>query len=315
MKDDTGIPEPELRPRVYKAASFLSRSMPLSFTYWLGLRVADIFYYRDRAGRSAVADNLRRILAYRGIHPTDRMVRGQVRKTYQHFGKYLVDFFRFSKSHADWLNGRVSTRHVERLESELRRGKGVIITTAHLGNWEVGGCVLAARGYSLTAVFRPFGIPHLDRTFTQYRKGRGMKLVPLGSSVRPLLNALRAGECIVLLTDRNFTGQVRPMPFFGAPAPLPDGAARLAWKTGAPILPCYLTRRVDDSFLLSVDEAIRPEDHASADSIERAVARSMESAIGEHPHQWFIFGRFWNESPPAAPGASAPGHPDTKTAP
>ncbi|MBP7274684.1 MAG: lysophospholipid acyltransferase family protein [Kiritimatiellae bacterium] len=286
--------------------------MPLSFTYWLGLRVADYFYFRDRAGRAAVADNLRHILTFRGIQPTERMVRNQVRKTYQYFGKYLVDFFRFSKTHADWLNRRVSTQHLDRLDAELQRGKGVIITTAHLGNWEVGGCVLATQGYPLTAVFRPFGIPHLDRMFTQYRSSRGMKMVPLGNSVRALLNTLRAGECIVLLTDRDFTGLARPVSFFGAPAPLPDGAARLAWKTGAPIIPCYVTRRVDDSFLLSMDEAIHPEDHSSADDIQRSVSRSMENAIGEYPHQWFIFRPYWNGA--AGSGASAPAHPDTTTA-
>ncbi len=279
--------------------------MPLGFTYWLGLRVADLFYFKDKAGRDAVAENQRRILAHRGIKPTDAMIRGKVRKTYQYFGKYLVDFFRFSKTHADWLNGRVSLQHMDRLTREFQRGKGVIITTAHLGNWEVGGCVLATHGFPLTAVYRPFGIPHLDRMFAQHRESRGVKLVPLGDSVRALLRALHQGECVVLLADRDFTGQARPVTFFGAPAPLPDGAARLAWKTGAPILPTYLTRRVDDSFLLSVDEPIRPDEYKSVEEVEAAVARSMEYAIGESSHQWFIFRPFWpHGDQPARPAAA-----------
>lgn len=313
----------EPRLRAYQAASFLSRAMPLSFTYWLGLRVADLFYFRDKAGRAAVAENQRRILTYRGIHPTEAMIRKGVRKTYQYFGKYLVDFFRFSKSHADWLNGRVSVQNLERLTREYQRGKGVIITTAHLGNWEVGGCVLASRGFPLTAVYRPFGVPHLDRMFAQHRESRGVKLVPLGDSVRALLRALHKGECVVLLTDRDFTGSARPMTFFGAPAPLPEGAARLAWKTGAPVLPAYVTRRVHDSFLLSVDAPIRPEDCGSAQEVEAAIARSMEHAIGELPHQWFVFRRFWKDGsgtptasgPARAPAAADPALPGTPPEP
>jgi lauroyl/myristoyl acyltransferase len=284
---------PRPRPRVYQAAAWLSRSLPLPFAYWLGLRIADVYHVFDPRGRAAVSSHIRRILRHRGLEPTRAVLRRETRETYRHFGKYLVDFFRFSQADHALIERLVRIPDLERFEAEFHRNRGVILTTAHLGNWEIGGLVLAQRGYPLTAVFRPFGIPHLDRLFTEQRENRGVRLVPLGASVKPMLHALRAGGCVALLADRDFSGQAARHPFFGAPARLPDGAARLSWRTGSPIVPGYVIRRENDSFELILDAPIRPEDHPSAASIQHAVAHSMEKAIGAHPHQWFVFADFW----------------------
>lgn len=282
---DSAVPH----ARQYHIAASLIRLLPRNLCYWLGLRIADVYYFRDRRGRAAVETNIARIFKYRGIRDPGGSIRRKTRKTYQYFGKYLVDFFRMSQHRMERLDRWVSIRNMEYLEKEFARGRGVIIATAHLGNWELGAMVLSGRGYPITAVFRPFGVPHLDRLFTEKRESRGVKLVPLGQSVRPLMTALKAGECVALLVDRDFSGTAKQWPFFGVPAPLPDGAARLSWKTGVPIVPGFVTRRVDDSFLLTIHPPIHPEDYADVDGVQTALIHSVEAAIGEEPYQWFLF--------------------------
>ncbi len=290
---------------MYGTAAFLSRHLPLPFSYWLGLRIADAFHWLDKRGRAGVAENLARIQRHRGVQATELATRGMVRKTYQYFGKYLIDFFRYSEAFCSEIEGKVSIEHLEYLTDAARGGKGVIAVTAHVGNWELGGLVLAQMGLPVTAVYRPFNVRHLDRMFTSTRQRRGIRLIPLGRAVSGLVRALRAGGIITLLADRDFTGRGHPCTFFGAQVRLPLGAAILAMKTGAPIVPAFMLRQVDDRFLMKFHAPITP-DGRSVDEIQAAVVSSMQDVIGEYPYQWFIFRDFWNPVPPPDADGSRP---------
>lgn len=278
----------------YSAAAFLSRRMPLAFSYWLGLRVADLFHRFDPVGRAGVTANLTRILRHRGVNPAPGHVEGLVRKTYQHFGKYLVDFFRYSQSFHQEVGRKVSLENEQYLEQARAGGRGVLMLTAHVGNWELGGLVLGLRGVPITTVFRPFGIAHLDRLFADQRAARGIRAIPLGRAVRGLIEAVRRGDAAALLGDRDFTGRGVDVEFFGAPARMPDGAARLASITGVPIVPAFILRQIDDRFLFRFYPPIDPRDAGSVGEIQARCTRALEDVIGEHPHQWFVFRDFWD---------------------
>lgn len=281
---------------MYGAAAFLSRHLPLGFSYWCALRIADMFHAFDRAGRAGVAANHARILSHRGIHAARGSGRGMVRKTYQYFGKYLVDFFRYSDSFCQEIEGKVGVEHMEYLTDTLAEGRGAILATAHVGNWELGGLMMARMGHPVTAVYRPFGIRRIDRMFTDQRTRRGIRLVPLGHAVPGLMRALRAGGLVSLLADRDFTGRGHPCTFFGATARMPLGAAILSHKTGAPIVPVFMLRQVDDRFLLKFNAPIRPGSGRTVDELQREMIASMEDVIGEYPYQWFVFSDFWRTS-------------------
>ena len=290
-------------PVTYAIAAFLSRSFPLPFSYWIGLRIADAFYRSDARGRRAVESNLRRILAHRGVEPAGDSVGGLVRKTYQHFGKYIVDFFRYSCANHEELDGKVSIEHMEHLLGALAEKRGVLAVTAHLGNWEMGGLMLSLLGHPVNAVYRPLGARRLDRVFADQRERRGVKLIPLGRAVRGVLAALRRGEIAAVLADRNFTENGGATPFFGAPARLPLGAAMLSLRTGAPIVPAFMIRQVDDRFLMRFHPPIRPEEEKTVEAIEAKIVAALEDSIGENPCQWFVFEDFWAAGAGAAPAA------------
>jgi KDO2-lipid IV(A) lauroyltransferase len=290
----------------YKLAAFLSRAFPRKLAYWIGLRIADLYFLRDRRGREGIRSNLKTIFARLGIVPAEQTLNGFVRKTFQYFGKYLVDFFRYSRLTPDDLRRMVSIGHREHLDQAVAAGKGVILVGAHLGNWELGGAVVASLGYRFNAVVLPYRMEKINRLFRKYRESRGIHVIRLGDSAFSLVRCLKRGEIVALLADRDFTHGKNTIDFFGKPAHLPDGPARLSFRTGAPILPATLMCQVDDTFLLQFHPPILPEQAGSVDAIRLRIRDVLEQVIAEQPYQWYIFDDFWA-------GEKACGEPGGKT--
>lgn len=284
----------------YRIASWLSRMFPERMTYWMGLRIADRFYRTNEAGRQAIKSNLKTIYAAQGVEPADDALEGLARKCFQYFGKYLVDFFRFARLTPDDVRRRVSIQNREHLERCVSLNRGAVLVTAHFGNWEMGGAVLAAMGYKVNAVVLPERLQKLNRMFQEQRESRGYRVIPLSrTAVLDIVRRLKGGEFVAVLGDRDFSGKDDRVPFFGKPARIPRGPAWLSFKTGAPVLMGFLIRQVDDTFLLRIYPPIMPEDAGSEEAIRDKICRNLEKEIGERPYQWFIFDDFWDGKPRA----------------
>jgi len=283
----------------YRILSFLSRAMPEKLAYWWGLRIADGFYYFNRRGREAVQSNIRRIFEARCAVPAEGALQGLARKTFQYFGKYLVDFFRYGRLTPEQMRRKITIEHPEYLEQAMAMGKGVIGVSAHFGNWELGGAVMSALGHSVSAVEMPQQMEKLNRMFQQQRQARGVRLIPLGRAVFDIVRCLRRGEIVALLGDRDFTAQEGRIEFFGKPARLPRGPAWLSIKTGAPVLVGFVLRQVDDSFMVRMYPPILPEKEGSEEAIRDRIRDLLEECVGEYPYQWFIFDDFWSDAPAA----------------
>lgn len=277
----------------YRVAAALARGLPRNQAYWIGLRIADLYYVFDAPARRAVAANLERIYRWRGITPARETVRGMTRKTFQYFGKYLVDFFRLAHLDRADVDRMVSIEHGERLAGTFARGRGVVLVTAHLGNWELGGAVLCALGYPVNAVVAPERLPRLERLLTRQRERRGVRVVQVGRSARTLLRRLRAGECVALLADRDFSREHVEMELFGTRVHLPRGAAWLAHRADAPVIPVFLLRQEDDTFVLRIHEPIEPAASGAMEITHARIRDALQAEIAAHPHQWFVFHDFW----------------------
>jgi KDO2-lipid IV(A) lauroyltransferase len=274
-------------------AGFLCRTIPLHFAYWLSLRISDGYFFFERRGRAAVTANLRQVMAFRGQHPTERELKLTTRTTFQFFGKYLVDFFRFQRLNEADIKRLVTIEHPEYIEQAWRLDKGVIAVTAHLGNWEIGGAVLAGMGYPINVVALKQPSAKLNDFFQKHRRKRGMVVVPLGSSVKRLVGALRRKEFIALLADRDYSVHHESTLLCGAPAYMPRGASWLAAKTGAVVLPGFVLRNEDDTFLMKMYPPIIPVPGMSQAAIQERISAALEDAIGSYPHQWFMFQPVW----------------------
>jgi len=281
----------------YRIGVPLVRLLPRKLVYWCGLRIADRYFYRDHQGRSAVLSNLTHIFRSRGVTPSHEILEGLARKTYQYFGKNIVDFFRLSDMTSEQIRNMVSIEHEEYLRQTYEKGRGVILVSGHLGNWELGGSVLAAMGYPVSVVYLPQRLEKLNRLYEKHRKRHGVKVIPLGRSAWGIIQCLKQGETVALMGDRDFTASGWEAELFGKTTTMPRGPARLSVLTGAPVLPCYLLRMVDDTFLFRMHPPIWPDVDKSPESVQRKICRSLEREIGENPHQWFIFQDYWGTQP------------------
>lgn len=277
----------------YRLAAAVSRYLPGGFAYWIGLRISDLFYFFQRTSRRAVTANLAQVYKARQIEPSATVLRGLARKTFQNFGKYLVDFFRYAKVSREELQRIVSIEHRERLEYAFGLGRGVIIVTAHFGNWEVGGAMLHALGYPVNVVAAPAEMPRVQRLLQKFREERGFRVVHVGFSGRTLLRCLKNGEIVALLSDRDFSNENNTLELFGKQVRFPRGAGWLAARTGAPIVPAFLLRLPDDTFLLRIHEPIIPDAASDPALLIERIRDAIENEVGERPCQWFVFHEFW----------------------
>lgn len=256
-------------------------------------------WYRLVPIRRAVArENVRAALALAPAE-AEPVVRGM----YRHLGRSFVELLRFG--------GRplppdaVEIRGREHLAVGPR---GVLILTAHLGNWELLVRVGALLDRPVSVVTRRLRAGWAEAAWRALRRG-GPALLPAGASAREVVAALRRGEIVGYVLDQH-CAEPRAVraPFFGRMASTSPDLARLARMTGAAVVPAFTWRegrrhvvRFDPPLDLprSADRAADVEAHT------RRCLAVLEEAIAAHPEQWLWIHRRWKPAP-ARPAADRP---------
>ncbi len=186
------------------------------------------------------------------------------------------------------------------IRAALAEGRGLIVLTLHLGNWEIGLAYLTRLGSPVTVVLRPEEGP--AALFEERARAHpGLRIVAAGESALgglDLLLALRRGEIVALQGDRALGPACLRIDLFGAPADLPSGPFALAQASGAPILVVAFPIRGHDRYRVEVEGPLRvaagPEGVARAAA---AFARRLEGIVRRYPTQWFNFYDVWDGAP------------------
>ena len=185
----------------------------------------------------------------------------------------------------------------EHFEAALSRGKGVVFATGHLGNWELSAYAHALLSAPMGFVVRPLDNPLLDRLSIYYRTLSGNHVISRRESARPLLQMLRANQAIGILADQNTTEDRGIfVNFFGIPACVDAGLAKLAAHTGAAIIPGFAVwSDAEGRYILK----FYPPIEATGDQLRdtQAAQSALERAIREYPEQWLWIHRRWKTRP------------------
>lgn len=200
---------------------------------------------------------------------------------------------------ARFIESKINLNGIGYLDDALTKGKGVIVVTAHIGNWELGAVVLSELGYSITAVALPHRERPVNDLFNHQREVKGVTVIPTKGAFRRCAEQLKDNKVVALVADRTFNASGVMINFLGRKVLMPKGAATLSWKTGAPIVPSFLIRKEDGAFDFLCCEPIYPptEDTSVAEDeiVLRILHRYMsviEDQIRMHPSQWLLFREF-----------------------
>lgn len=278
---------------LYRIGQFIALHLPLKLGYKIAVFCSDAHYIFADKDRRAVKENLKAIFPEK----SDREIRRIRIRVSRNFAKYLVDFFRFEKLDEEYIKNNIRIENIHYFQEALSRGKGVIVLTAHLGNWELGGVVIALSGYPFWVVVLAHKDKRVDNFFNSQRESRGIKVIPLGRAVRKSLDVLKENKILALVGDRDFSEKGMILDFFGKPALFPEGPAALALKTGASIVPGFMLRNKDDTFTLKIEAPLdfSPTGDKEKDLRELIAIYKIifEDYIRKYPDQWYMFRRFW----------------------
>lgn len=193
----------------------------------------------------------------------------------------------------------------EVVEDVLSRGKGVIFVSGHLGNWELGGSYIAARGLKMEAVARRMQNPLFDEYLTETRRSIGVHVIPDADAVRRVPRVLRAGGVAGFLFDQGASGLASTwVPFFGRYAKTPRGPAVFALRLGTPIVFTCAVREPSGKYSMKFEEIVVPrtgERERDVDAIVAAFTNALERWIRKYPEQYFWHHRRWKHQRPGTP--------------
>ena len=191
------------------------------------------------------------------------------------------------------------------VERAMARGKGILFVTGHLGNWELAGSFVAARGIPLEAVARRMQNPLFDRYLTETRQRIGMSVVHDADAVRRVPRAMREQHAVAFLVDQGAVGLASTwVPFFRRLAKTPRGPAVFALRLGAPVVFGAALRQPDGRYMIGFEE-VRTEPtgdrEADVDRIVAAYTATLERWVRRAPEQYFWHHRRWKHQRPGTP--------------
>jgi Kdo2-lipid IVA lauroyltransferase/acyltransferase len=230
------------------------------------------------------------------------------RDSYKHLGRTFIETALLDSLGKDGLQQLVeSVEGWEEVEEVMSKGKGAVMVTGHIGNWELAGGYVAARGIPLDAIVRGMANPLFDAYINHTREGIGMTIVHDSEAVRRTPRSLRAGRAVAFVADQGAKGLASTfVPFFGRPAKTPRGAAVFALRFEVPVLFVVALRKPNGRYRLIVErlEAKRTGDMDNdVDAIVARFTERLEHWVRVVPAQYFWQHRRWKRQPPDTPAA------------
>lgn len=229
---------------------------------------------------------------------------------YRHFGGMFIELTRaFARGETRAILERTRVEHIERLTQALARKRGVIIFSAHFGNWEWVPLILRDRlGREVHSVARPMDNPLIEKRVRQFREAMGSRIIYKQGSLRTILQLLAGNEIVCMIIDQNTVSREGVfVDFFARKAAAVTTAAQLYLKRGIPLVPVFLHyegREIVLDILPEVDFPGKDEDPAALSALTQRLAALIEEQIRRFPEQWLWFHDRWKTQPQGEPHES-----------
>jgi KDO2-lipid IV(A) lauroyltransferase len=265
----------------------------------LGRWVGRSFFYLSPRHRRIALSNLSRAFGSE-IRGDDRWRIGL--SSFENMGLTFLETLHFPALGAEGLRNRIEIEGLECLTKAVAKNKGVLILTAHFGNWEFLSLTLGLMGFSGGAIIRPFDFKPFDEYISFIRTSTGVRLIPKNRSMRKVLTALKNGEMMGILLDQNtILREGVFVDFFGHRACTDKGLALLALKSGAPVIPLFCLRLGNGRYRIVIQPEVELQRNGDktkeVENNTAAFTRVIEDMIRTYPEQWLWIHQRWKQKP------------------
>ncbi|MFB0518723.1 MAG: lysophospholipid acyltransferase family protein [Acidobacteriota bacterium] len=279
--------------RVVKSVGWL---LPRRWNLWVGAQIGLLGYGVLRAERRKSRSNLE--LAFQGEKSTGEL-RGINRRVFANQGRNLFELFWLARVSPSELLQQVHFQGMEHMQRAYNKGKGVLLVTGHIGNWELMAAAVASAGYPLWVVAAPLYDPRLNGIVAGIRKRYGVRTIYRHhpSARRSILRVIEKGEVMGLLIDQDTRVKGVFVDFFGRPAYTPSSAASLALRSEAEVVMGYIVRQQNNNLTIAFRPALLPL--RSGKRAEELVANTqlytsvLEDIVRKYPEQWTWMHQRW----------------------
>jgi KDO2-lipid IV(A) lauroyltransferase len=228
------------------------------------------------------------------------------RRTFQNYGQYLLDYMVMSGLTVE-RKGKMVARELGQVHMvrALKRGKGVICITPHLGNWELGGLLLAFKGADLYVLTLDETDSKTKAFRERMRAQKGIKNIyinpedPTPAAILEVVKVLKEKKMVAMLGDRPGNNNTITVEFFGRKTSFPRGVATLAMTTGAAVLPVFVVLKggrywgVIEQPIYFKSPSRKEREQVIRQGMEE-LAQVFERYIKEYPDQWYNFYPYWS---------------------
>lgn len=272
---------------------FLSRLMcilPVDVVYNFGRGLTFLYYRLALKNREIALNNLK--IAFKGTMAQKDFI-PTIKASFRTMGHIILDTLRYPELSKEKVKNSITIEGIEHLEKALKKGKGVIVASAHLGSFTIMGCRLTYEGYKTAFVARHARNKGVENIIMHFCRKIGQRIIfnrPIISCMRRCINVLGRNEILIIEFDQNFGTEGLKVNFFSHPAMVASGPIKLALSTQAAVLPMFIIRIDDFKHVLKIEPEIKlditSDNKKDIENNLQKVVNIIEKYIREYPGQW-----------------------------
>lgn len=268
--------------------------LPIHFNLWLGRRFGSVICALNSKRRSVTYVNLK--AAFSEKKPPEEIKR-LTKEVYRNLSETFIEILSMTKVNKRYIDKYVKVRNIERIEKASKNPKGMILLSAHFGNWELSTVTSVMKGFPLYILARDQKMKRLNELLNKLRELKGNVVIRKGADIKNLFRVLYDGKAVGILADQNAGPRGKLMDFFARLASTAVGPYRVAAKTGAWILPAFIHREKGPYHELVLEEPMIIKNGEDLNQYLTKYNRLLEGHIRNYPGQWLWMHKKWKLTP------------------
>lgn len=272
-------------------------ALPYGPAVWLGRRLGGLLYYLAPSRRGIAADSIR-LSMDKGHVQYPGGAEAMAREVFRNLGQWFVEIIKILFGFGRHIVEGVKVQGLENLERATRGGKGAVLVSAHLGNWELLVLSLTSKiGHTMHGVARQQNNPYINDFMVNAREKFGTKIIYKKGVVRKFISILRKGGVVGMMMDQHVSANMGyMMDFLGSPAWVSCTPATVARKTSSALIPLSMRLTPQGHVIIILPEV----DTADMLKATEELNESLQEFIRQSPAQWLWIHRRWKKIPPEA---------------